>query len=167
MSEVEWRPIPGFEGYYDISSDGEVLSLRRKDPLGRMVGGHLLSAPIGAHGYRFLNLHRKGKGYVLNIHRLVMLAFVGTCPEGYEVLHGDGDRTNNRISNLSYGTRGDNNRDAVKHGTHPNAAKTHCLRGHAFTEDNIYRYAPHGPRACRKCRALYSQQHQARKRQAA
>jgi hypothetical protein len=42
------------------------------------------------------------------VHDLVLLAFVGAKPAGLEVCHGDGVKTNNRLSNLRYDTRSAN-----------------------------------------------------------
>ena len=150
---VEWRPIPGYEGIYEISSEGEIKSLPRKCAQGWMIGGRILRTPLNNAGYKQVNLHNTDRGSVRLVHRLVLLAFVGPSPEGHEVLHGDGDRTNSRLSNLSYGTRSANVRDAIKHGTHNNASKTHCLRGHEFNEVNTY-IAPKGARVCRTCRTF-------------
>lgn len=43
-----------------------------------------------------------------DIHQIVLEAFCGPCPDGMEVLHGNGIRTDNRLSNLRYGTRSEN-----------------------------------------------------------
>lgn len=79
-----------------------------------------------------------------------MEAFVGPCPEGMEVCHNNGDCTDNRLENLRYDTKSANMLDRVRHGTHHNANKTQCLRGHLFTEENTKRTAK-GGRACRTC----------------
>ena len=50
------------------------------------------------------------------VHKLVLLAFVGAAPEGHECCHNNGDPSDNRIENLRWGTRSENNIDAVKHG---------------------------------------------------
>lgn len=42
------------------------------------------------------------------VHALVLLAFEGPCPEGYEVLHKDHNPQNNNRKNLKYGTRSEN-----------------------------------------------------------
>jgi len=47
------------------------------------------------------------------------------------------------------GTRSQNGLDSVKAGTHFEAAKTHCKRGHPFSKENTYKYENH--RTCRKC----------------
>ena len=62
------------------------------------------------------------------VHRLVLEAFVGPCPEGLEACHSpDRDRTNNRLSNLRWGTREDNEADKVAHGTGAKG-ETHGMR---------------------------------------
>ncbi len=165
MGEIKWLPIPGYEGLYEASSDGRIMSLHRFNPRGQAVGGFTLSAYEDNHGYKKVNLHLMGKRSNRPIHRLVMLAFVGPCPAGHEVLHSDGARTNNRLSNLSYGTRSDNVQDSLRHGTNVNAAKTHCKHGHAFTEANTYRRGT--GRHCRKCTDMRRARYQARKVMAA
>ena len=73
-----------------------------------------------------------------DIHQIVLEAFCGPCPDGMEVLHGNGIRTDNRLSNLRYGTRSENNADSIRHGTHPHSSKTHCPAGHAYSTENTY-----------------------------
>lgn len=51
------------------------------------------------------------------VHRLVLEAFVGPCPNGMECRHLDGDPSNNALDNLCWGTRLENHRDSVRHGT--------------------------------------------------
>jgi hypothetical protein len=52
------------------------------------------------------------------VHRLVLLAFVGPCPEGMECRHfPDRDVTNNNLDNLQWGTKEENAADKVIHGT--------------------------------------------------
>jgi hypothetical protein len=64
------------------------------------------------------------------VHRLVAAAFIGACPEGHVVAHGDGDRANPRVENLRYATAVENEADKIRHGTqtrgelHPNAVVT-------------------------------------------
>jgi hypothetical protein len=49
-----------------------------------------------------------GKGNSRQVHQLVLEAFVGPCPEGYEVLHLNHEPSDNRLVNLKYGTRSEN-----------------------------------------------------------
>lgn len=86
------------------------------------------------------------------IHRLVLEAFVGPCPDGMEALHSDGNKTNNNVDNLRWGTPSENNRDIVKHGRHRNARKTHCPSGHALSPKNTPDwYKKRGRRGCLAC----------------
>lgn len=156
MSEVEWRALPGYEGLYEVSSDGAVRSLERLSIRGVRVKARVMRLqPNPRGGHLQVDLHdREGKRWNAKVHQLVMLAFVGPCPSGLEVLHGDGIPANNRLSNLSYGTKSQNKLDQVRHGTDPNASKTHCIRGHEFTEENtLVRYGQW--RECRKCKASW------------
>jgi len=57
-----------------------------------------------------------GKYIGSSVHRLVMLAFRGPCPENMAVCHGDGDRTNNRLDNLRYDTYAANYQDTRRMG---------------------------------------------------
>lgn len=116
-----WRDIPGYVGAYQVSDDGRVRSLHR-----------LLASSVNA-GIRkpktYLKPGRNNQGRLqvvlcangekkrFQVHRLVLLAFAGPCPSGFEACHNDGDHTNNRISNLRWDTRVSNRADAIRHGT--------------------------------------------------
>lgn len=107
-----WRPIPGFPRYW-VSDDGKVWSAYKAE---RGKGG--IKATVLNFGYPVVTLDMGGKHYARRVHALVLLAFVGPRPEGMDIRHLDGDRTNANLSNLRYGTRSENVRDAIKHGTH-------------------------------------------------
>jgi hypothetical protein len=127
MSDM-WRPIPGYEGSYEVSSSGLVQSVARKVPHGRgnayrNIKERLLSSNPANNGYPSVMLSEKGKKKLCTVHRLVMLAFAGPCPDGMEVAHADGNRLNSKLENLRYATRQENMADAVKHGTTPHGHK--------------------------------------------
>lgn len=70
------------------------------------------------------------------------------------VCHRNGEKTDNRVENLYWGSNGDNQRDSVRHGTHPMARKTHCPHGHEYTPENTYsrvRADGRNHRVCREC----------------
>lgn len=97
--EAEWRDIPGYEGVYQINSVGIV---RKSD------GSRIYKPVNNGSGYAEITLRSAGKAKRHLIHRLVMLAFVGVCPEKMEVNHINGIRNDNRIGNLEYVTRQQN-----------------------------------------------------------
>ena len=143
LSET-WRPIPGYEGRYEASDLGRIRSF----PTLRTKGG-VRSVHIDREGYPSLKLFLQGKSREQRVHKLVAAAFLGARPEGQEVLHKDGDRRNPALVNLMYGTRGENNLDQVRHGTHPFAFRTHCPADHEYTPANTRVYR--GRRFCRTC----------------
>lgn len=114
---IEYRDVPGFTGYR-VGSDGTVWTSggRRYSRPWRM-----LKPTAHKSGHLYLTLStglsdrlRKKRRFV---HTLVLEAFVGPCPPGMECLHGDGDPANNSLGNLRWGTRLENVRDAISHGT--------------------------------------------------
>jgi hypothetical protein len=149
-----WLPVPGYEGMYEASDQGRIRSLARvvmmSDGRTKTVRERILRPGANSvTGYTLVDLYADGVRTTFNIHRLVMLAFVGPCPDGLEVCHNDGNRANNTRSNLRYDTRSANHLDSVRHGTHPFARKTHCKRGHELTPESTYPYD--GVRKCRQC----------------
>lgn len=70
----------------------------------------------------------------MTVHKVVMLAFVGPRPEGLEIAHDDGDTSNNRLSNLRYTTRVDNEADKLRHGTRSRGESHGCAK---LTEKDV------------------------------
>ena len=114
IDEEEWRTIPDSPGY-EVSNHGRVRSVDRVvfHSNGKIQPrkGRILKPNKDKDGYL-----RVGVNGTTNVHRLVMLAFVGECPEGKQVLHGDDVKDNNHLSNLRYGTNKENIEDALKNG---------------------------------------------------
>lgn len=124
----QWRDIPGYEGYYQVSSEGRVKSLPRKVARGGnilSVNGKMLRAGRTGKNYLMVVLSKEGVGKSKEIHTLVAEAFLGPKPPGMVIRHLDGDKHNNRADNLAYGTLSDNTRDSVKHGTHTTISERH------------------------------------------
>lgn len=151
----EWRPVVGWEGLYEVSDLGRVRSVAR---IVTRRGGRpyrvrecIRKASVDARsGYAELPLCRDGEGKTHRVHVLVLEAFAGPRPDGNYGRHLNGNPSDNRLENLAWGTPTQNNYDAVAHGTHWAAAKTHCKHGHELTPGNTY-VRPEGGRACRAC----------------
>lgn len=127
QTTVEYREIEGFPGYR-VGNDGSVWSRHAR---GRMKGhsmeGERLTSvwrrlrvpPTGKGKYPTANLQRDGVAIAAAVHRLILAAFVGPCPAGFVCRHRDGDSTNNRLENLTWGTPKQNEADKKIHGTQP------------------------------------------------
>lgn len=152
MSPETWRPVVGYEGYYEVSNLGRVRSLDRVDRSGKKRRGRVLRAQPHRDGHLRIRLSRADGGRSFDVHRLVGEAFIGPLPSGMETRHLDGDPSNNASTNLAYGTKAENNDDRVRHGTHHNARKTHCPRNHPLVEPNLVAAAARrGGRTCLAC----------------
>jgi hypothetical protein len=141
----EWRPIAGYEGIYDVSNTGSVRSWTKAKR------GGLLAPAHDSDGYLVLGLSRSGRAKRHKVHRLVLEAFVGPKPAGLICRHLNGIKTDNRLTNLAYGTYSENLLDAVAHGTHAVARRTACANGHAFTAENTVLRPDGRTRKCLAC----------------
>lgn len=150
-TEEIWLPVPGWEERYRVSSLGRLRSLKREgESYGRT--GVVHKGTVTGSGHVRVLLRRPGQRQSVGLHRLVLEAFVGPCPDGYEALHSNGVASDNRVQNLRWGTRSANVRDAVRHGTHHNTAKTKCVNGHNLTQPNLTKWSiDHGVRNCLAC----------------
>lgn len=152
MSAEHWKSVPGFEGIYDVSDLGNIRSLDRVNRRGaRLRGKDLRLIPANDRGYRKVVLYDGPTRKQALVHRLVLEAFVGPCPDGLEACHGDGNTTNNELANLRWDSSSANNFDIVEHGHHVHASKEACKRGHPYVAGNLAASPRAHWRRCRAC----------------
>jgi hypothetical protein len=143
---IEYRDIEGWPGYR-VGTDGTVWRLWVNCSAGRKLTDRWRQMKVSVHknrtpgrAYRFVNLTppEGGRYKTFRVHRLVLLAFVGPCPEGMESRHLDGDPGNNRLDNLAWGTpeenREDNRRLGRYSGGRRNRMYTHDDKTLSLTE---------------------------------
>lgn len=102
-----WRPVMGYEGWYEVSDHGRVR---------RISDGLVLKQHVTYHGYQRVALRSGGRQLKHLVHRLVLEAFAGPCPLGLECNHQDGNKANNRPGNLEWATHPANMRHAIRTG---------------------------------------------------
>lgn len=130
-----WVSVVGYEGYYEVSSNGRVRSLDRQvqsrnrwGPITLRWPGKILALLENQQGYYKVLLSKNGKTANKLVSALVAEAFIGPRPEGLLVLHTDGNAKNNRVANLRYGTQKDNMQDSIRHGTRPKGRAHKCAK---------------------------------------
>ena len=118
-----WKPVPGYEGLYEVSEDGEVYGL---------VRGAILRPGVQTRGYEFVNLSKDGVHKSTTVHKIVAAAFIGPRPDGAVVMHYNDEKRDNHFSNLRYGSQKENMEDMKRNkgysGKKPGA-------GHRMTQD--------------------------------
>lgn len=116
----EWRPVVGWEKYYEVSNRGRVKSLERTIWKVWKYAG--LTAHVHKEKILQPHLHKKylqlelavekvRKKFV--VHRLVAMAFHPNPMGLPEVDHLDTNKLNNRADNLEWVTQEENHRRAV------------------------------------------------------
>lgn len=120
-----WKDVPGFGDHYQASSLGRirvkdrVIEKRTKwgGTMKQFYPGKELSL-INNKGYRMVRIGFEGKKINVSAHAMVLLAFHGPKPDGYEACHNNGDPADNRPENLRWDTHLSNNRDRKRHGNY-------------------------------------------------
>lgn len=103
----EWRDVIGYVGRYQVSSRGNVFSMK---------SDKVLSPAPNSKGYLCVSLYdgsspKRPRSYC--VHDLVAVAFLGPKPQGYQVDHGEYGKRCNSVDNLEYVTGKENMRRAA------------------------------------------------------
>lgn len=108
-----WKDIGGFEGKYQVSSEGRIKSVDRilvkSDGKIMTIKGRILKQS-SSRGYLRVSL---GGDVTVDVHRIVAITFLGKPNENNVVNHLNEDKHDNRVSNLEWTTPLGNTR----HGT--------------------------------------------------
>lgn len=123
MSGTERRPWP-HDPRYLAGDDGTVVG----------PSGRVLSPFLGHQGYPRINTYRGGKWSQHFVHVIVCETFHGPRPDGMEVAHLNGQRTDVRANNLQWKSRVENEADKLAHGTGLQGERHHQ---HKLTEDQV------------------------------
>ena len=123
--EEIWLDVPGYEGLYMASSLGRVYSAVREK---------FLRPRPASKGYFHVALTKGKIRKDIRIHNVVASTFIGPCPEGLEVNHKNGIKSDNRPDNFEYGTHQSNVQHAWDTGLRKNRIGGHKLMPCQITE---------------------------------
>lgn len=122
IEDVEVKTVPRFPDYA-VSRDGKIWSKPRKRLCNlkrpgkyRFYPGRWLKYSLNSDGYLHVTLCRGRKKYNRPIHRLILETWFGFRPIGRQCRHLDGNKLNNRLDNLRWGTGSENQLDRNEHG---------------------------------------------------
>ena len=127
LENEEWRPIPNYEGFYEVSNLSRVKRLWheyktiRGDSVIRLSNPeYILKGNINKWGYHKVLLRKEGKATPHLVHRLVASSFISNT-ENYETVnHMDCNKLNNTVENLEWCTRNSNTAHAWENGLYTN-----------------------------------------------
>ncbi len=102
--DVEVKPIPGYPHYY-VSKEGYVWSEKRGYKTKPYFDFGQWLKPQLFNSYLTVVLSNNGQQKRFKIHRLVLETYLGPRPPDHFACHKDGDKFNNCLSNLVWGTR--------------------------------------------------------------
>lgn len=123
-----WKPIEGYEEFYEISNLGRVKSKRKF----KYTFREILLSPVIRSGYYVVGLYDSSKKCKMHLlHRLIAIAFIPKIIGKNTINHIDGNKLNNSIDNLEWCTQPENVEHARRTGlmkeyeeTHHNASLT-------------------------------------------
>lgn len=98
-----WASVAGYEGVYEVSTEGRVRRLTNWKG-GPLAVPHILRHSLPDKGYAQVNLSLDGRAQTKKVHLLVAAAFLGPCPDGMEVHHRNDTPSDPRLGNLVYVT---------------------------------------------------------------
>lgn len=113
MKKETWKPVPGYEGIYEVSDQGRI----KNTSTGRILKGREKKGKFNT--YISVALCTNGHPVNYYVHRLEWEAFNGPIPQGMVINHIDENSTNNNLENLMICTQ----RDNLSWGTHNERVK--------------------------------------------
>lgn len=137
MDQEVWKLIPDCGGHYEASSLGRIRTVdrvvtkvhRNGKVMNQTYPSRLMSCKKADKlGHLSTTLTVDGKEKTFFVHRLVLLTFVGPCPEGMECCHGNGKADDNALSNLRWDTHANNSQDRKDHGNYAAGDKHHMAK---------------------------------------
>lgn len=132
-----WRPLSGIDTMYHISSCGLLKSFKRGGD------GNLIKPKVSKRGYLVYNIPIKSKTKSFLAHRLVGIYFIPNTDGKPQINHKDGDKKNNKVSNLEWVTNSQNGIHAFRTGLrkHTDKQKLGILKYNHSKRKEVHQYS--------------------------
>ena len=98
----EWKDIPGYEGKYQASWEGNV---RRVFPNGKIRLMHPYHKKMKGSQRMVVKLTKNGKSKEAILMQIVAATFLGKCPSGFVPHHKNCMQNDNCVNNIEYISR--------------------------------------------------------------
>ncbi|WP_210502018.1 NUMOD4 domain-containing protein [Pantoea ananatis] len=134
MKEI-WKPIRGYEGIAEVSSEGNVRSIDRVTTNGSKAKGRLLTKWPDKDGYLKVGLNKGGRQVKFLVHRLVAMSFLQGC--GPQVNHINGIKHDNHYKNLQWCNNSENQMHAYRSGLKHPSKNTYPAEMHSCFKGSI------------------------------
>ena len=160
MSVMEWRAVPGWEGFYEVSNRGEVKALSRtvhfRDGRTRAYQEHIKKRTSDDLGYQVTRLCDKSNGRACTrfVHRLVAQAFNPNPDNKGTVNHKDCNPRNNKVDNLEWASQTENMHHAWDNNRIPRGSKRTQAKLTEEIVKDARRRAANGE-SCRRLAKIY------------
>jgi len=149
MSKLEiWRPVIGFEFFYEASNLGNVRSIKNNNRYRPNQSKKILIGGITIWGYRQITLSILGTQKTVRVCRIIATAFIPNPNNKPCVNHKNGIKTDDRAENLEWVTYSENEHhsyDILKKNikgikkTLPNGISYHAKSIYCFENKTIYK----------------------------
>lgn len=112
LNSIIWKPIIGFEEFYEVSNTGQVKAKGKHilhwRECKRFLKEKLLIKSLDKDGYETITLKNNGYQKTYRVHRLVALHFIDNEFNKPTVNHINGIKNDNNVSNLEWATHREN-----------------------------------------------------------
>jgi len=135
MNKEVWLDVIGYEGLYEASNLGNIRRSYAAPHRSLGVPGGVLKQAVQKNGYHTVSLSNDGNVESYRVARIVLSAFCGPEPfDGAHAAHNDGDKSNNRLTNLRWATPKENQKDIERHNRR---CKGSDVFGSVLNDDNV------------------------------